>query len=160
MRADQCNAPHDILHAEDLSTGDYFTLGSFSISADEIIAFAQHWDPQFFHLDEQRAADEGYFGGLIASGIQTLAIYQRLMVDSLFNYWAVIGGTGIRDLQFRRPVRPGDTLSGTTVIDHIEQQPERGRARIDYSGELVNQHNERVLILTTSAYLRMRTQSC
>ena len=69
----------------------------------------------------------------------------------------MIGGAGIRDLQFRKPVRPGDTLTGTTVIKDVQLQPGRGRARIDYGGELTNQHAEQVLVLTTSAYLRMRT---
>ena len=154
MRPD---VPTHVLCGEDLSPGDRAELGSYTISTDELVAFARQWDPQFFHVDEERAVTDGYFGGLIASGVQTLAIYQRLMVDSLFQHWDVIGGAGIRDLQVRKPVRPGDTLTGTTVIKDVQLQPGRGRARIDYGGELTNQHAEQVLVLTTSAYLRMRT---
>lgn len=149
--------PDSALCGEDLRPGDRTALGSYTLSADEIVAFARQWDPQFFHVDEDRAATDGYFGGLIASGVQTLAVYQRLTVDSLVRHWDVIGGAGIRDLQFRRPVRPGDTLIGTIVVDDVQLQPDRGRALIVYAGELTNQHAQRVLVLTMSAYLRMRT---
>lgn len=144
------------LGREGLRSGDRTELGSYTLSTDEIVAFAIQWDPQFFHVDEDRAANEGYFGGLIASGVQTLAVYQRLMVDRLLRHWDVIGGAGIRDLQFLRPVRPGDTLTGFTVIEDIQRQPARHRLRVVSTGELINQNRERVLVLTMSAYLRMR----
>ncbi|MEH6560491.1 MAG: MaoC/PaaZ C-terminal domain-containing protein [Marinobacter sp.] len=142
---------------EDLSPGDRIELCSYTISTDDIVKFACQWDPLFFHVDEERATTEGYFGGLIASGVQTLAIYQRLTVDSFVQHWDVIGGAGISDLQFRKPVRPGDILTGSTVVKNIELQPDRGRARVDCFGELINQHAEPVLVLTMSAYVRMRS---
>jgi len=147
--------PHG-LHGEDLRSGERTELGSYTLSADDIVDFARQWDPQFFHVDDERAITDGYFGGLIASGVQTLAIYQRLMVESLVRHWEVIGGAGIQDLQFRRPVRPGDTLTGSTTIEDVQSQPARGRALVIYAGELINQHSERVLVLTMSAYLRLR----
>lgn len=149
--------PTHALCGEDLRPGERAALGSYTLSADEITTFARQWDPQFFHVDADRAASEGYFGGLIASGVQTLAVYQRLLVKSLAQHWDVIGGAGIRDLQFRKPVRPGDTLTGSTVVEDVELQPDRGRARVDSAGELTNQHGEQVLVLTMSVYLRMRT---
>ncbi|WP_420842188.1 MaoC/PaaZ C-terminal domain-containing protein [Glutamicibacter nicotianae] len=35
--------------------------------------FAVQWDPQRFHIDEE-FAQQGHFGGIIASGIHSLAI--------------------------------------------------------------------------------------
>ncbi|ERJ17456.1 cyanate lyase protein [Salinisphaera shabanensis E1L3A] len=148
--------PTVALFGESAQLGERIELGSYTLSADEIVAFARQWDPQFFHMDADRAASEGYFGGLIASGVQTLAVYQRLVVDALVQYWDVIGGAGIRDLQFRRPVRPADTLTGFAVIEDVEYQPDRGRARVVYGGELINQNRELALIMTMSAYLRLR----
>jgi len=152
------DAQSHVVYGEDFSPGDRTELGNYTISADEIVAFARQWDPQFFHVDEERAQTEGYFGGRIASGIQTLGIFQRLTVDSRDRHWDVIGGAGIEGLQFRKPVRPGDTLTGSTVVKYVKLQPERGRARVDYAGELINQHGERVLALTMSAYIGMRSQ--
>lgn len=142
---------------EDLSPGVRIQLGSYTISTDDIVKFARQWDPLFFHVDEERATTEGYFGGLIASGVQTLAIYQRLTVESFVQHWDVIGGAGISGLQFLKPVRPGDILTGSAVVKDIELQPDRGRARVDYLGELINQHADPVLVLTMSVYVRMRS---
>ena len=140
---------------EDLRSGYRVELGSYTLSKEEIVTFASQWDPQFFHLDERRAANKGYFGGLIASGVQTLAVYQRLTVGSLFRHWDVIGGAGIRDLKFLHPVRPGDTLTGFTVIEDVQGQSERGRIQVALTGGLVNQSRRQVLALTMLIYLRM-----
>jgi len=145
------------LYGDDVRVGERAKLGSYHVTAEDIVSFARQWDPQFFHVDPDRAAAEGHFGGLIASGVHTLAIYQRLSIDSRVQHWHVIGGAGIRDLQLRRPVRPGDTLTGATVVTDVALQSERCRALVEYAGELTNQHDERVLALTMSAYLRMRT---
>lgn len=150
------DASSHVMYGEDFNQEDRTKLGSYTLSADEIIAFAKQWDPQFFHVDEQRAKIEGYFGGLIASGIQTLGIYQRLTIDSRKRHWDVIGGAGIEDLQFRKPVRPGDTLTGEMVVQAVRLQPERGRALVKFAGKLVNQHDELVLLLTMSAFVGMR----
>ena len=137
-----------------LNIGDRTQLGSYTITLEEIIDFAEKWDPQFIHTDVERAAKEGFFGGIIASGIQTLAIFQRLSVQSIAQSLKVIGGAGIKDLQFRRPVFPGDTLTGTLTLTDIHHEPERNRALMVYAGELMNQDNQRVLVLTISGYIQ------
>jgi len=144
------------VYADDMRVGDAWNLGSYQVTEEEIIAFATHWDPQFFHVDPERAATEGYLGGVIASGVQTLAIYQRLSVTSRIGRWHVIAGAGIQQLRFRRPARPGDTLTGRTVVEEVRFEPDRNRAFVTYAGELVNQDDERALTLTMSAYLKSR----
>ena len=52
---------------EDFHIGDTFKLGPLTVTAEEIIAFAKQFDPQYFHIDPQRAKDS-IFGGLVASG--------------------------------------------------------------------------------------------
>ncbi|SNT70981.1 Acyl dehydratase [Psychrobacter sp. LV10R520-6] len=157
MNSMKSNVSTDRLSIADLNLGDRTELGKYTISTDDIVTFARQWDPQFFHIDEERAVTDGYFGGIIASGIQTLAIFQRLSVKSFIQNLNVIGGAGIDGLQFRRPVRPGDTLTGSIVIKDIQIQSDRGRALVAYTGELINQNAEPVLVLTISAYVQMRT---
>ena len=144
----------DDIKIEGLNIGDRTHLGSYTITLDDIIDFAEKWDPQFIHTDVERAAKEGFFGGIIASGIQTLAIFQRLSVQSIAQSLKVIGGTGIKDLQFRRPVFPGVTLAGFITLTDIHYEPERNRALMSYTGELMNQDNHRVLVLTISGYIQ------
>lgn len=142
--------------AEDAPVGEVRDLGSYEVTEREIVDFASRWDPQFFHTDPDRATSEGAFGGLIASGIHTVAIYQRLEITSRTDQWHVIGGTGIKDLVLRRPVRPGDLLTGRSEIVDRRLEPERRRGLLTFAGQLVNQSGDLVLSLRISAYLHMR----
>ena len=79
------------------------------VQKDEVIAFAREWDPQPFHVDAE-AARRSHFGGLIASGFHTLAVAFRLLYQTGFLVDANLGGPGIDELRWLRPVFPGDTL--------------------------------------------------
>ncbi|MGI4795592.1 MAG: MaoC/PaaZ C-terminal domain-containing protein, partial [Janthinobacterium lividum] len=68
------------LHFEDLSVGQRFESGTFTVDADAIRAFATQFDPQPFHIDAE-AAKHTFFDGLAASGWHTAAITMRLLVD-------------------------------------------------------------------------------
>ncbi|WP_254525694.1 MaoC family dehydratase [Natrinema caseinilyticum] len=94
---------------EDLDPGDVFETRSYTIEKDEIVEFAEEFDPQPFHVDEA-AAGESIFGELIASGHHTMCIASKLTVEDVFDEIANLGGRGMDDLRFRRPVQPGDTL--------------------------------------------------
>lgn len=142
--------------AEDAAPGRVRQLGSYTVTEGDIVDYATQWDPQFFHIDSERAAREGAFGGLIASGIHTTAIYQRLEVTSRTEPWNVIGGAGVEQLRFRRPVRPGDVLTGTSTLTERRLDPDRRRGLLTFAGELTNQAGASVLTMTLSAYLHMR----
>lgn len=144
------------VYAEDLQVGTTWQLGEHEVTTGAIIDFASQWDPQFFHTDPERAERDGALGGLIASGIHTIAIYQRLEIACRAQHWHVIGGTGMENLRLRRPVRPGDTLSGHTTVHDSRLEPERGRGLVTFAGELRNQRAEVVMTLCLSAYLLMR----
>jgi acyl dehydratase len=151
-------APDAGVYAEDLRVGTTWQNGEHEVTTGAIIDFASQWDPQFFHTDPERADREGALEGLIASGIHTIAIYQRLEVICRTQHWHVIGGTGMENLRLRRPVRPGDVLSGHTTICKSELEPERGRGLVTFAGRLANQRAEVVMTLTMSAYLLMRSR--
>lgn len=104
---------------------------------------------------DARAAADGYFGELIASGVHTLAVYQRLAVESHFARWRIIAGRRIHDLRFLVPVRAGDRLTGRPVVDSVDKDT-RGRASLQIRGELTNQHGEAVLTLTMESLILMR----
>ena len=59
--------------------GQVFNTKSILLTKENIMTFAAEYDPQYMHLDEERAT-QGRFGGIIASGIQTLAISFKLWV--------------------------------------------------------------------------------
>ena len=78
------------------------------------------------HLDSDAAAGTMY-GGLIASGWHTASVTMRMLVDGYLDGLATLGGRGVDELRWIRPVRPGDTLSvATEVLDKETERPEWG----------------------------------
>ncbi|WP_101298007.1 MaoC family dehydratase [Halegenticoccus soli] len=112
---------------EDLSVGDTAEFGEYEVTREEIVEFAERYDPQWFHVDPERAAEESMYGGLIASGWHTASITMRVLVDHHFGEAASLGAKGLEELRWRRPVRPGDVLSvRTEVLDKEPERPDRG----------------------------------
>lgn len=100
---------------EDFEIGDTFEFGTHTLTREEIVEFAEQYDPQPFHIDE-RAAQDSVFGGLIASGWHTAAVCMKLFVDGLIQDIASGGGRGVDDLRWHKPVHPGDELSIQTKL--------------------------------------------
>jgi len=111
---------------EDIALDEPFALGSHTFEAEEIIRFARLYDPQYFHVDPEAAA-HSHFGGLVASGWHTVSIGHRKMVDMLFaeeeklralGHEPGVSGPspGVNFMNFKAPVRPGDTVSYTLVV--------------------------------------------
>ncbi len=143
------------LYFEDFWAGQVVELGSHTVTEEEIVAFARQWDPQPFHVDPE-AAKETVFGGLIASGWHTGAIWMRCYVDTLLGP-ASQGSPGIEELRWPAPVRPGDTLaSRLTVLETTpsERRPDRGTLRI--RGEMVNQDGVTVLSMVSRGHFGRR----
>lgn len=144
------------IYLDDFVPGQTYGLGSRSLGRDEIVAFAREYDPQAFHLDEE-AGRRSVYGGLIASGWQTSAVFMRLLVDALLSRTASMGSPGVQDLRFLRPVRPGDVLTGSLLIEEVmpsRSRPDRGSIRI--RGALANQAGEDVLDMTATVIVGRR----
>jgi acyl dehydratase len=142
---------------EDFEPGQVYELGSKVVSEDEIVAFARQFDPQPFHLDTE-AAKDSVFGGLIASGWHTGAMWMRLYVDSLLGGASGQGSSGIEELRWLAPVRPGDTLSGRLIVleaTSSERHPGRGTIRI--RGEMVNQEGVTVMSMISRGRFARRS---
>jgi len=100
----------DRRYLEDLVVGETATYGDYTVTADEIVAFARQFDPQPMHTDPEAAAASP-FGGLIASGWHTTCLAMRLAVlEGYLTDLVVVAGVGVEALRWTAPVRPGDTL--------------------------------------------------
>lgn len=117
------------LHFEDIDEGTVRELGDFTLSAEEIKAFAEQYDPQALHTDEA-AATESIYGGLIASGWHTACMCMRLLVDGLLGPADSMGASGLEELSWHAPVRPGRTIHVTNEI--LETRPSGSRADRGY----------------------------
>lgn len=147
------------IHFEDLVVGTVETCGGYQVTRDEVIGFATNYDPQPFHVDDEAAA-ASIFGKIAASGMHTLAMTMRMMVDNRAGRYASIGGGGIDKLRWTAPVYPGDTLSvRSTLVDkrRIRSRPERGMAVMRQ--ETMNQHGKVVMTYEVSAFFAVRDPS-
>lgn len=129
---------------DDFTVGDVFTTETFTLSAEQIIAFAETYDPQPFHTDAAAAAASIY-GGLIASGWHVFAVAFGAVVRlGLFKD----GGQGtnrLEDVYWMHPVRPGDTLQCRVKITDkrlSQSRAERGYVRMQFT--IKNQNNQNV----------------
>ena len=142
---------------EDFEAGQEYPFGPHTVSRAEIVAFAAEFDPQPFHLDESAAADT-MLGGLAASGWHTCALFMRMVALGWLNDSASMGSPGIDTLKWKRPVRPGDVISGrTTVLDTraSNSRPDRGFLRVRH--EVVNGRNEMVMLIEHSIMIGRRS---
>ncbi len=92
---------------------DYEALiGTWDLTANEIVDFARTWDPQPFHTDID-AAKESPFGGLVASSAHLFAICTRLFFDHEDRI-DVLAMLGKDKLRLPGPARAGTTLTYRT----------------------------------------------
>lgn len=129
------------LYFEDLAVGDTTTSDEYQITEGEIIEFAEQYDPQWFHTDPERAAEESIYGSIIAAGFHTAAISTRLFVDCFLSETATLGGKGIDKLRWHEPVRPDDQLSITAEILELEADTD-SRGVADIRIETTNQNDD------------------
>jgi acyl dehydratase len=147
------------LYFEDFKIGDRFMSGGMTMTEAGIIEFARQWDPQPFHIDAEFARKWTY-GGLIASGLHTMSATLRLWLDLGIFRASSLGSPGIGEVQFPRPVRPGDTLRVVTDITELRlssSKPDRGVARIRQV--TINQRDEPVMEQETTVFLKRRPPS-
>ena len=140
-------------YVEDIQPGTTRQLGQYTVTRDEILAFARDWDPQPFHTDEETEA----FDGLIASGWHTTSIFMRLYVDAYLHDGAGRASPGVDELRWSTPVRPGDTLTASLTEERIMPSlSQRDRAIVAQDCELANQHGEAVLSMRLHTILLRR----
>ncbi|HEX6754682.1 MAG TPA: MaoC family dehydratase [Mycobacteriales bacterium] len=124
-------------HFEDFTPGEVIGCGSATVDEAEMLAFARRFDPQPFHVDPQAAA-RSPFGGIIASGFFTAALWMRLYADAVLADSTSQGSPGMSELRWLSPVRAGDVLSGRiTVLGAAPSATRPGRGTVMLRGELL-----------------------
>jgi acyl dehydratase len=146
----------DLLYYEDFTVGESWDLGDYRVTADEIKSFAREFDPQFFHLDEDRAKSS-VLGGLSASGWHTCSILMRLMVDGYLGRTAGMGSPGLEEVKWRKPVYAGETLTGRMTVlakRQSKSRPEMGLVTMRW--EALSAEGETKLDMTGINLIKVR----
>lgn len=151
-----CFAPIGDRWFEDYVPGSVFEFGHTSLSEAEIVAFAHDYDPQSIHTDPAWSAT-GPFGGLIASGVHTMAVCMRLYVDHYISRVASLASPGLDEVRWPRPVRPGDRLRiRVTVAEARASRSKPDRGLVHSAVEGLNQEDAVVLSFTAMNFFARR----
>lgn len=122
---------------DQLRIGDRAEL-SREVTPELIAAFAAvSGDNNPAHMDAELAAS-GPFGGIVAHGMWTAALVSAVLGTRLPGPGTIYLG---QELRFRRPVKPGDTI--TASVEVVELTPGKNRVRL--ATTCTNQRGEAVL---------------
>ena len=147
-----------MLYFEDFKPSQQFTQGGYTITEAEAIAFASHYDPQYFHTDAI-AAQDSLFGKLVVSGWQTAAISMRLKaLSELGQTSGGLIGLGLENVKWPAAVFPGDTLRVIITITGTRTSATKpNHGIVSYRMETFNQHNALVMTALTSVLVSRKT---
>ena len=149
----------NFLYFEDFVPGQSYELGSYTVSREQMLAYAREFDPQYFHVDEE-AAKSSRFGDIVASGWHTGSILMRLFVGGLLHRTASIAAPGLDEVKWANPVRAGDTLTGTCLIERTRESKSRRELGLVFVRlELSNQHGEEVMLVRNWGMFERRPTS-
>lgn len=141
---------------EDFSIGDENSFGGRTVTKQEIITFAELYDPQPFHLDEE-AAKQSIVGALCASGWHTVAIMSDMIMSDDLRDVAVLGIPTVHEVRWKKPLLPGTPLTIKRRMDM--KAPELGRndrGRCRFSYQLLNDEGEILAIMDADIMIKRR----
>ena len=144
-------------YLEDLNIGDKFRSRDYKITLEEIIEFATKYDPQVFHLDEEKAKDHPIFQGIAASGWHTSSIVMRLWTECFPIADGLIGLEG--SMRWPKPTRPNDILHvEVELTDIIPSKSKPDRGIVVYNTQALNQHGDVLLNSSTKIFVFRKPQ--
>ncbi len=141
---------------DDFAVGERFVTPATTLTESMLLDFAYRYDPQPFHIDAV-AARESIYGGLIASGWQTLVHAYRMFIGQGLFSACSMGSPALDELRWKLPVRPGDTLHVAAEVREMrasQSKPDRGLLTMGYA--VRNQEDAEVLTFRITHMLARR----
>jgi acyl dehydratase len=140
---------------EDFNVGYLVDLGAHHFKREEMIAFAEKYEPRTFYIDES-AAKAGPFGELVACRMYITAVWMKLLTRKRFeipSYPDKNGrlpqqpiSPGFREMKFPQVIRPGDSIRfSTRPIEKVDLKSRPDWGLIRSYNEGVNGNDELVL---------------
>ncbi len=142
---------------KDFQVGMVLSHPPIEVREDEMLAFAEAYDPQWFHLDAERAR-EGRWGGLIASGWMTCGLAMRMATRIALEGSESFGSPGLERLRWMAPVRPGDQLRLEATVDSLRVSASRDDLGImRWTWRVYNQADVQVLEAEVTSLFELET---
>ena len=130
---------------EGFKVGDIYETRAVTLTEGQMVDFSMQYDPQPIHTD-QEASKHGIHGSIISSGLQTLGLANRLWIELGLMGENNLGGPGLDNVRWPRPVFSGDTLR--TVVEVVaarESKSKLDRGIVTFGFTTYNQKNEVVM---------------
>lgn len=119
------------------TVGNRWQTAERVLDLDEMVAFAKLWDPLPVHTDPLSAA-AGRFGGVIASGLYTLAVYQSLVSMTVLRDQPVVAARALERVGFARPAFPGDVVHAEAEVAAVAPGAD-GTVEVGLTGSLIRE---------------------
>lgn len=120
---------------------------SFSLTEEEIMAFGRAFDDRLIHVSREAAA-KGPFGGLIASGLHSMArllgIWRATILKKESDY-PQGNALAICSARWLSPVRPAQTIFPSITLTKTENAPD-GRVSLYFTNQLADEKNRPLLV--------------
>ncbi len=141
---------------EDFQVGQVYRFGRKDVNREEMLAFAERFDPHPLHLDRDAAQAAG-FRDIRASSFQVCGFCMRIMVDERLKGSASQGSPGVDELRWLLPVYPGDSLTVHQEILGKRRHPRRPEMGFcNSSFELRNQDDAVVMRMFSAGIFKLR----
>ena len=138
----------------EFQVGQVIKAGPYTVTEQQILDFAQDWDPQWFHTDPEAAA-AGPHGGLIASGWQTCGIAMRLLAEAALAGSESFASPGLQYVKWLKPVRPNDTLRVVATVVETRRSAGKPLGILRWRWQLFNQDQAEVLDLEATSLFKL-----
>jgi oxepin-CoA hydrolase / 3-oxo-5,6-dehydrosuberyl-CoA semialdehyde dehydrogenase len=127
----------------ELRVGDAVVAGPRTVTREDVDHFAEFTGDTFYaHTDEQAAADNPLFGGIVAHGYLVLSFAAGLFVSP--EPGPVLANYGLENLRFLTPVKPGDALTVTLTAKQITPRENAEHGEVRWDADVTNQDEESV----------------
>ncbi len=141
------------MYFDDFTIGQEFKIDIVTINKEKMLKFAQDYDPQPIHMDEE-FAQKSKFGVLLAPGIMTFMSVWAKFVESNIISDQFIAAQSFK-VEWFSPVFAGDVLQGIAIINKLTvRNPYNGIVEIKIT--IYNQDGIMVMDTTTEAIVARR----
>ncbi len=126
---------------DELRIGDTVSAGPRTVTLEDITAFAESTGDKFYaHTDEEAAAANPFFPGIVAHGYLLVSWAAGLFVDP--DPGPVLANSGREKLRFVTPVSAGDSIRVTLTAKRITPRETEEYGEVRWDAVLLNQNDE------------------
>ncbi|GAA5128786.1 phenylacetic acid degradation bifunctional protein PaaZ [Haloechinothrix salitolerans] len=127
----------------ELLVGDTVVAGPRRVTEEDIAHFADFTGDTFYaHTDEEAAAANPLFGGIVAHGYLVVSFAAGLFVAP--EPGPVLANYGLENLRFLTPVKPGDELTVTLTAKQITPRENADYGEVRWDTDVTNADGESV----------------